>query len=310
MKGGEKMTATELIYKAWRNTPKPIIYHTADAKGNPIEVDCDFLDPTADFKQCEGQCSICGADITEGIPNKKMFSSNYTDWHLHKNPSGTHVCKACAFTMILNVNKGRMALLRYSFCASDTLKICNRTDLRDILINPPEPPFVMVCAVSQKKHLAIKSKISYSKENYLCMLEEECIQVNRGALSDMIKACEALRGIGFTKDEIAQGIVRYDKVKQFSPNCFDTINKLLKPMRALRMFALALHVSQKMNEEEAICYLDLKPRTAMSPQEHCSSTQHTKAEMSKEDRQAMTCGRKSSDSLNGPQSEQLMFPNF
>lgn len=266
------MTATQLIYEAWCKTPKPILYETNDGKGNVITVNCEFAHPETHKnynEKLEGECLICGGKINGGVLAKKMLSSNYTDWHLHKNPQSENICKYCVMTMMLNMEANRMGLLRYSFCAGETLEILNRQKLRDRLLNPPKPPFVMVCAVSQKKHLAIKSKISYSRENYICMLEEEPIQVNLQQATDMINVCEALRGIGFTKDEIANGIVRYDKIKQFRMDAFDKINRLLKPIRNTRLFALCLYVSQKMNEEDAICYLGLKQRTATRHQELC-----------------------------------------
>lgn len=33
---GETETPQSIIYEAWKNTEKPIIYETSDAKGNPV----------------------------------------------------------------------------------------------------------------------------------------------------------------------------------------------------------------------------------------------------------------------------------
>lgn len=307
------MTPTQLIYRAWQNTPRPIIYHTHDAKGSDIETLCEFSSPE-DHLNFEtgwrGKCSICGAESSGGIPNGKMLSSNYTDWDKHKNPQGTHVCVACAMTMLLNTVSHRCGLFRYSFCASETLEILNRPQLRDRLLDPPKPPFVMVGAVSQKKHLAIKSHVSYTRERYVCMLEEEAIEVELQCAKDTMNVIEALRGIGFTKDEISTGKIRFDKIKDYKFDAYDKINHLLRPCMGTRLFYLCLFAAQKMNEEEAICFLDLTPRTALARQGHCSSTLSIEAETSKEGPLDTTCGIRSSGSLGARQNGQMTLQGF
>ena len=307
------MTPTQLIYRAWKNTPRPIIYHTSDGKGNPIKTECNFTDPLKHEKydpDWAGSCLICGAKSHGGIPYKVLLGSSYTDWSKHKCPESDHICPACAFTMMLNTASHRCTLYRYSFVADKELHICNRAQMRNYLISPPEPPFVMAIAVSQKKHIAFKSMVSYDKENFFCNLEEEQIQINRQEAKDIISVCEALRGIGFTKDEISAGRIRFDKIKNFKLDAYDKINYLLRPIIGTRLFAICLHVAQKMDEGEAICFLGLTQRTAPSQPERCSSMQHTKAGTSKEDHPAMTCGNKLKDSPVDQQSGQIMFPNF
>ena len=307
------MSPTQLIYAAWKNTPRPIIYNTSDGKGNAIKAECNFIDPAEnpDYETAwQGNCTICGASTVGGIANKKMFSGHYCDWGIHKAQQSDHVCAGCAFTMLLNMQSHRCGLLRYSFLASDTLKICNRAQVRDYIINPPTPPFVMVVAVSQKKHLAIKSRMSYDRENYFCMLEEECIQVNRQQAEDTIKVCEALRGIGMTKDEICKGIIRFDKIKDFKLDAFDKINHALRPCMGSRLFDLCLFVAQKMTEEEAICYLDLIPKMKESQQVHSASMQSINREMSNEVHQDMKCGSKLKDLSGEPQCEQMTWGDF
>jgi CRISPR type IV-associated protein Csf1 len=307
------MTPTQLIYEAWRNTTRPIIYNTSDGKGNDLKTICEFSDPILheDYDPTwSGMCLICGAESRGGIPSKKMLGSNYTDWSRHKSPESDHICPACAFTMLLNTESSRCTLYRYSFIAAEQLHICNRAEMRDWIINPPEPPFVMAVAVSQKKHLAIKSRVSYNRDTYFCMLEEECIQVNRHLAKDIINICEALRGIGFTKDEIAKGTIRYDKIKDFKSDCYDKINHLLRPCMGMRVFALCLHVSQKKNEEDAVCYLGLTPRTKTLPPDHCSSMLSTKAETQNADRPDTTCGNKSNGLPEGRQSGQAILESF
>jgi len=271
--GEANVTQTQLIYEAWGNTPRPIIYNTSDGSGSAVKTVCNFVDPAThgDYNAAWcGKCLICGAESHGGITALKMLGGNYTDWHLHKESGSDHICAACSFTMLLNMESNRCSLFRYSFVSEKMLHLCNRAEMRDWLINPPEPPFVMVVAVSQKKHLAIKSRVSYSRDIYFCNFEEECVQVNRGMATDIIHTCEALRGIGFTKDEISRGTIRYDKISRFKlADCYDRINNLLRPAMEMRIFALCLFVAQKMDEEESIRYLGLTQKTKTPQPEPC-----------------------------------------
>lgn len=249
-----------MIYNAWKNTLKPLIYDTVDKKGKPIKKEADFAVPEKNpyyDESYRGFCNLCGQETYGGIPVKKMFSSNYMDWPIHKEPEETHICRACAFCMGMNP-AGRIALFRYPVVAEKTLHLCNRKQFRDWLINPPEPPFVMIFPTSQKKHLFAKSKTSFSRENYFCNLEETTVSVN-GKIKWLIDEIEALRGAGFTKDSVSSARIPGNVIKKYAMEMYD-YEKLITKMEELRkseMFGLALEVSQKMEEEKAICCLDL-----------------------------------------------------
>lgn len=256
-------TPQNIIYNAWKNTPRPIIYETADAKGNPIIKEVGFAIPEENKSydgSYIGSCNLCGKETHGGIPIKKMFSSKYMDWPIHKEPGATHVCKACAFCIGMNP-VGRIALFRYPLVAEKTLHLCNRKQFREYLLRPPEPPFVMMLPTSQKKHLFAKSKVSYSKKDYFCNLEEITVPVN-AKIKDIMKDIEALRGIGFTKDNISSARISGNVIKKYNLDTYDH-KKLIEKMEALcrsEMFYLALEVSQKMEEEKARCYLGLTPK--------------------------------------------------
>lgn len=257
-------TPQEIIYNAWKNTPKPILYETSDTKGKQVIKEVDFAIPeeNRDYnKTYDGLCNLCGQETHGGIPIKKMFSSNYMDWPIHKEPEETHICKACAFCIGMN-RVGRIVLFHYPIVAEKTLHLCNRKQFREYVLNPPEPPFVMILPTSKKKHLFSKSRVSYSKENYFCNLEEMTISVDRNIMQIM-KDIEALRGIGFTKDNISSARIPGNVIKKYSLAVCDFENLISKMEKLCKneMFGLALEVSQKMEEEKAVCYLGLTLKT-------------------------------------------------
>ena len=260
---GERVGATQIIYEAWKRTGTPE-YHTRDGSGNDIVIACEFLNPMEHLAYDAawvGVCMVCGAETEGGIPHKKMLGDTYTDWGIHKMPESSHICKACAFCLLLNPAKGRIALKNYSYIAADRLYICNRAEMRDWLVDPPEPPFVAVVTISQKKHLATKAAVSYRRERYACMLEEERIYVDLAAMQNCMRLVEALRGIGMTKTDIETRRIKYSLVKRWNTGQMVETVKRLNEHDKTRILPLALHVAQKMEEEEAICYLGLTPRT-------------------------------------------------
>lgn len=250
-----------MIYNAWLDTGKPIVYKTTDTKGNAKYKEVVFADPRMNKHydtEYDGPCNLCGEHTKGGIPANKMFSSSYMDWPIHKSKESTHVCEACAFCIGMNP-VGRIALFRYPIVAEKVLHLCNRKQLRNFLLEPPEPPFVMIMPTSQKKHLFSKSKVSYSKDKYFCNLEEIPVPVN-GDIARIIKTIEALRGIGFRKSDIGSIKIPWTVMKAIGMEGAGRMIATMSDIKNSEMFSLALEVSQKMNEEEARCYLDLKQK--------------------------------------------------
>lgn len=259
-------SATWIGYEAWLKTDRPIIYNTRDEKGDVKVVNVDLLSPEMHERfvsDASGECVVCGSNFTGGVLASRMFGTNYTDWSRHKNPEGQHVCRACAWSMMLNVATGRQMLSRYSFVAStDGLVLCNRIEMRDALVNPPVAPFVAVCAVSQKKHLLTKAPVSYSRDRFQVMLEEEIVDITLTDFIKDVKTVEALRGLGCTKEEIESRNFRYERLKDWGMENMESVLDILMPMAKRRQFQVALFVAQKNeDQEDCRCYLNFKQRT-------------------------------------------------
>ncbi len=260
----EKINPSYLIYEAWKKSKKPITYEVKNAKPSIEIKTIDFVNPEENPNYNEsytGLCNLCGKETHGGIPINKIFSAKYMDWSIHKEPEATHICKSCAFCIGMNPI-GRITLFRYPVVADRELHLCNRNQFREYLLNPPEPPFIMIFPTSQKKHLFAKSKVSYSQDNYFCNLEEITVPVNK-KIKQIMSDIEALRGIGFTKDNITMARIPGNIIKKYSLDTYD-YERLITKMEKLaesEMFSLSLEVSQKMEEEKSACYLGLTLKT-------------------------------------------------
>lgn len=259
------MTVSELIYGGWLNTPLPLEYHTATAKGEPVTKEVNFLDPhtfPAYDTEYSGRCNLCGAEVRGGVPLKKLLGSSYMDWAVHKCSEATHICTACAFCLSINAKEGRAAVLRYPLTANrQGLRLLNRSEMRDALVSPPSPPFVAIVPVSQKKHLFSKAAISFSRDMFYCNLEETLMPVRREAFEKLVKCIEALRGVGIVKTDIEAGRIGGAFIKNYGIAYQERAIDIIAGCRRSGMFSLALFLAQKMDEEEAECYLDFRPRT-------------------------------------------------
>lgn len=215
----------------------------------------------------ETLCTICGAPITHGVPVKKALSSNYTNWAQHKAPISQYVGPACYFTIKLNTQYHRMALDRYSFCATqDHLSILNRWQVRDYLIKPPKPPFVLVCTVSQQKHLALHSHISYQQDRFYCQFENQTLLIDP-TFKPLVNFVGALYSIGISKKQLAQGKLNYAKLKDYNFAGVKQIMVKLANYVQRPDYELAVHVATKIKEGEALSYLNLIPRAKAQPEQ-------------------------------------------
>ena len=118
----------------------------------------------------------------------------------------------------------------------------------------------MILPTSQKKHLFAKAKISYSRDQFFCNLEERIIPVS-GKIEKLVKTIEALRGLGINKNMILEKVIPTPFFRQCG---VETVEKVLTTMEQMgrdEMFPLAMEVAQKMSEEEAKCYMDLILKT-------------------------------------------------
>lgn len=255
----KQVSQTKLIYEAFKNTPKPVLYNTSDGR-KEIQKVVELLLPeqVKDYNpELTGVCSICGEEIRGGAPVKKVFGASYVDWAYHKYPEEQNICENCLFCFSMNVKAGRASLLRYSFVAEKEMHFCNRKEMREWILNPPEPPFLMVCAVSQKKHLAIKSRVSYNKDVFYCNLEEITIKINREEFSEKLQIVEALRSAGITITEIQTGEISSNKYKTLGlEGCLKVI-ELLERLKEYEALEIALFVSVKKETEDLKCIMDL-----------------------------------------------------
>lgn len=81
----------------------------------------------------------------------------------------------------------------------------NRQRIRDLLLSPPEPPFLFIIAVSGQKQIIFKGQVASSRDRFPVQADDERIYVIREAFARMMADFETMYAMGFSRDVIASG---------------------------------------------------------------------------------------------------------
>lgn len=208
------MTATELIYQA-------------------------FGSPPVDTEPNSGRCMVCGKEITEGVPWKKVVGGSFTNWDEFMSPSSTHVCKECAVTLMT----GDIAtqLRRSSFIVTEQgVEFFPNSDLAAKIFNPPEPPFIFCVTFSFKKHNAFHSMISFSRDRYHIRQENQLIDIELDKARKLFAAMTRFYYGGFTKQEIQNEEYHPKRIMDFGLFKFEELETILSFERGSPLFELLI----------------------------------------------------------------------
>jgi CRISPR type IV-associated protein Csf1 len=226
----EILTASQFIRQAALKTPR-----VETTMGKMIEYQDAQLTPTKDDK-----CWLCGGETGgQGQPTKKAIKPTFTDIDRARCSTSQTICSGCAFCL------SRSELRNYSILATtEGLRHPARAEIRDLLLEPPEPPFVLCIAVSGQKWVHFKSHVAYSQDGYPVQMEETRIYVDRGELRKILGLVERLYMV-FSKEEIKSGQYNQNRIKQFGLRSFLELEKEVAVYRGQRLFDLAVFVAQK-----------------------------------------------------------------
>lgn len=190
-------------------------------------------------------CWLCGGETNgRGIPTKKAIKPTFTDHPYARGQGSGSVCPGCAFCL------SKRPLRNYSILASPAgLQHPSRAQWREILLNPPKPPFVCCLAVSGQKHLTFKAPVNADRQRFTVLLEEQQIHVVPERLECVLEAVEALY-VYFTKEEILTSRYSQHRVKECGIRAWGELESRLKTWRGRPLFELAVFVAQKGEKPE------------------------------------------------------------
>jgi len=201
------------------------------------------------------QCCFCGEKRIGDKGNRDtvmyakndVFGDSFANWGLLKAPYSEWICGACAFCLTREIRLS-------SFVATESQLIkFKKGEIEYYIFNPPDPPFAMAITYSYKKHLAIRARISMSKENYHIRIEEkECwfapaklkplydVMLKLYAIPESEKG-KAQPRTWFTKAEMLTGNYRLGRIMAYGRDNLYTDEAMLKPYRGQIAFELLVY---------------------------------------------------------------------
>jgi hypothetical protein len=151
------------------------------------------------------RCYYCGACCSGNFTAKKYVKPTFTNRDIVKFPSSQFVCKNCVDSMESKYPKIKLAdgeerenqrVRQYCWVLTKDEKIAatkaHISFLRDTILNPPEPPFVICLADSGQKQILFRAPVAMDRDVFDVILEDDYISVDREELKQLLDLCKPL----------------------------------------------------------------------------------------------------------------------
>lgn len=147
----------------------------------------------------KGQCCVCGAITDKGF--RAEFSNNFTGYSYLTH--GDCLCPHC-YAFFKDQNFRRKSWI----ATSHTVSFLTRTECRDVILNPPEPPFYLYITQTGQRQgwLSALKHISYSRDNFFIVTDWVGFFIaNRDTAEQMDRLITALREKKVSKTALKTG---------------------------------------------------------------------------------------------------------
>lgn len=198
--------------------------------------------PAVETAPAEGVCAVCGNNICEGVPIKKVVSSAFTDWNMLADMTASHVCKACKWC----IKEPKMRRSQYIATATELIYF-KRDDIEKHLFNPPEPPFMFFVTASYKKHGSFRARVNDSRQLFYVQFEDRQILFSPNKYIGLFELMKRMYLVFNKVQEIGKGNYIHKRVFEYGLGNWKRDEEVLKQYRGSQVFELLLY---SLNKEE------------------------------------------------------------
>jgi hypothetical protein len=220
------------------------------------------------------QCYLCGEPATHPLVLQKTFTAHSSC----KAPSSDKMCDRCNTSIngtekmlwYWNENKNQWSrlwgrslsrlyqgktLMSPVITGEHTEKnltlpivssLATRIEIRQWLLDPPEPPFTIAIAESGQKHILPWAQEGYSRDHFPVQFELDSLWISRNQLKDVLSSYETLMTLGFSKTEINSGDYHSDRLMA-ALLTYEPHEEKVAQHRGSRFLQLVSHVAQHIN---------------------------------------------------------------
>jgi CRISPR type IV-associated protein Csf1 len=153
-----------------------------------------------EHRKGDERCFYCGLDCDQSHTVKDHVKKTFTNLDIVKCPGSEYVCGCCVASLITvtttvlfdgDVKTGRGAAPRtYSWVLTGHQnKAFSKKHFdfaREMLSNPPAPPFSIVLADSGKKQIIFRAPVNFERDIFNVQFEEEQILVDRARFEELL----------------------------------------------------------------------------------------------------------------------------
>ena len=172
----------------------------------------------------EHKCYYCGYQCDNKYSVKEYVKDTFTNRDIIQFPNSIYVCKGCS---TVNANKGYFQLVNgenienmlrnYSWVLTREKNVAYSKShiqlIREVILNPPEPPFTIVIAVSGQKQLLFRSKVSLTKDFYPLLFEEKHMIIDISELKECLqlatKICAVIGKMSLKENIETSKVIKY-----------------------------------------------------------------------------------------------------
>lgn len=189
-------------------------------------------------------CAICGLEVEQSIPIS-FLKKTFTNHDLLRFGS-EGFCSNCVSCL-------RRELLFTNFIATQNEFFQFKRDgILAHLFAPPEPPFVFCITQSYKKHNAIRSEISWSKDCFHIRMEDLAFYFEPNKWKQCLSIIENQIKL-FSKTEIRSGDYKHKRIADYGMDQLLAETEILKPLRDTPQFDLLIYALMIPEREETKC---------------------------------------------------------
>lgn len=212
-------------------------------------------------------CYLCGNPATKKLSLKDTFTAH----SLAKCPDSDKLCNRCHWAIPLrcwyfNPGKSKWNKLfsrNWSWLFQDDTLIApkiegehtegkdtfaivselpTRANIRQWILEPPEPPFTIAIAESGQKHILPWAQQGLNRDRFPVQFEIDSLMIDRGEFDELIKNYESLMNLDFGKGEIDSGNYRSEKLIKCL-NEWEPLESIMARHRGSRLLQLVSYVA-------------------------------------------------------------------
>lgn len=140
-----------------------------------------------------GRCAYCGAPIAAGELCVPFAPSGAFTNGPDLAARGSRICcPPCGYVV---TTPGLMATQRGVFSRAGVQPFSKWADMRSALLDPPDPPFIMVSATRKNQHMVWRAPVNLSREQFYVRVGDMDLLVQPARLNRLVACCAIVKGV-------------------------------------------------------------------------------------------------------------------